>query len=339
MLKAKSIIAFSIIQIAIGSLLISCSKNSDYYAIENDFLTGVAPIPANFPGTQTDWLNMFELIDECSSIVTAQNPWRDSIETSGEIPDFIKLIHNQQSNHNYEILYGINFFEQKDEFKALLETNNSNDNSWNNNEAKLLYRELAKDIIRKYNPKYLALGLEVNSYYSKNPEDFFLFVNFYSDLYDELKRESPSTMIFVTFQLEMLNGIGDDTWGFEIDNQWDIIDLFNDKLDLLVLTTYPEVEFSSVENIPDNYYSDLSNYTNKTIAFSEIGWSSNIRGEGEQVDFAKKLLSQIENCNIEFVNWIFMHDLPGAGPLTKTGFRKSNGKPKEIWFFWKTQKK
>lgn len=52
---------------------------------ERNYLLGVVPLPANFPGIQEDWENMFVLIDQCADLVTAQNPWRDSLNQSGEI--------------------------------------------------------------------------------------------------------------------------------------------------------------------------------------------------------------------------------------------------------------
>lgn len=183
-------------------------SNSDPHG-SRDFLVGVAPIPRNYPGTQADWQDMFDKIQEVGELATAQSDWRDSVDTSGTIPEFIALLGNQKNTYHYEPVYGINFFQQSGNYDPILNVKTDPTNDWTNADAKALYQKVALDICATYHPRYLGLAVEVNSYYLKHTADFNRFVFFYKELYDLIKAAYPDTKVFVTFQLEMMKGLGD----------------------------------------------------------------------------------------------------------------------------------
>lgn len=303
---------------------------------QRNYKIGIGPIPEDFPGTQKTWLDMFEKIPEVGEIVIAQNEWRESIKKSGEVPEILHLVGTMKDKYGYMPQFGINFFQG--EGNAVLNTKDNSVNNWTNEDAKQKYKELALKICKNYNAEYLALAVEVNTYYQHHPEDFDRFVSVYKEIYDEIKTKYPHTKVFVTFQLEKMKGIGDKTFGADINPHWHLIDKFGDKLDLIAFTTYPEVEYSSPEKIPDNYYLEIRKHSNKKIAFTEIGWQSNNKTEKDQNDFILRFLQLTKGLNVECVNWVFMHDLPGFGPLKKVGLRKSNGTPKQSWDTWKKLK-
>lgn len=72
-------------------------------------------------------------------------------------------------------------------------------------------------------------------------------------------------------------------------------------------------------DIPINYYSQIKEYTNKRIAFTEIGWPSKV-SEDEQLNFIVRFLNLTKSMNIEFIQWIYLHDL---SPPTDTAPLKS----------------
>jgi len=303
---------------------------------QRSYKLGIGPIPKNFPGTQEGWLDMFEKIPEVGEIVVVQNEWRESIEKSGEIPEILQLVESMKNKYGYVPQFGINFFQG--EGKALLNTRNNRVNNWTNEDAKQQYKELALKICESYDAEYLALGVEVNTYYQYHPEDFDRFVSAYKEIYDEIKSKYPSTKVFITFQLEKMKGIGDKTFGAKLEPQWNLLDKFGDKLDLVAFTTYPEVEYNFPNEIPENYYLEIRKHTNKKVAFTEIGWQSTKRTEKDQNDFLLRFVQLTKKLDIECINWVFMHDLPGFGPLKKVGLRKNNGQPKQSWFVWKELK-
>lgn len=325
--------------------LISCggSSSDKREGVTDDtrcFFMGVAPIWKNFKETsdsetvKTNILDMLGKISAAGELVTAQEPWRDNSGTSGTIPSLISLIGGQENAYGYKPLYGINFFTQSGNYDAILSVPANSVNDWSNVEARDLYRQTALAICTAYNPKYLALGLEVNSYYLKHSNDFVRFVSFYKKLYDEIKTIYPDTMVFVTFQLEMMKGIGDTTWGTAVDPHWELIDTFDGKLDLIVFTSYPEVEYATPGSIPDDYYTEIRKHVSKPVAFSEIGWSSTRNNEYDQSQFIDLTLPRMNELKPVFVNWIFMHDPDTGGPLNQTGLRNYDGSAKLAWSTW-----
>lgn len=301
---------------------------------QRDFKIGIGPIPRNFPGSsQQDFLDMFDKIKEVAELVIAQNEWRDSGAKSGDIPEYLMLLGIQKETYHYESVFGINFFQG--EGKAILNMSDNPVNDWTNEEAKDKYRNVALEIIRRYNPKYLGLAIEVNTYYQYHPEDFERFVQAYKQIYDEIKIIYPDIKLFVSFQLERMKGIGKKYFGQTIAPHWHLIDTFGDKLDLVAFTTYPELEYGSPAEIPEDYYLEIKKYTDKPIAFTEIGWSAKSRIDESQIKFISKFMALTNTLNKEFVAWVFMHDLKTPGPLTKVGLRNSKGFPKKSWFLWK----
>lgn len=279
---------------------------------------------------------MFDKIREAADIVIAQNEWRDSVAKSGEIPEYLMLLGMQKEQYDYEPVFGINFFQG--EANAILNTPNNPVKDWTNEKAKEMYKNVALEIIRRYSPKYLSLGIEVNTYYQHHPEDFERFVEAYKQIYDEIKKDYPDIKLFVSFQLEKMKGLGKKSFGVEIKPHWHLIDKFDGKLDLVAFTTYPELEYDSPDKIPEDYYSQIKKYTSKPVAFAEIGWSAWRPAEESQVNFILKFMELTKTLNKEFVAWVFMHDLKTPGPLTKVGLRNSSGFPKESWFLWEKLK-
>jgi len=306
----------------------------DGACVGRGFKVGVAPIPRNFPGNESEWFDAYMMVQEVGELATIQSTWRDSIELSGEIPKFINDSGTYHDYFNFTPVYGINFFNQSSPtYDPFLNMTGNPINNWSNVDAREKYLETALRICNDFNPEYLGLAVEVNSYEIDHYDDFVLFMGLYDIFHTAVKTNCPDTKVFVTFQLETMKGIG--YWDEE---QWWMLDAFGDKLDLVVFTTYPEINYSSPEGIPLDYYSEITEHTNKKIAFSEIGWSSTEGGEEAQVEFIDTFLERTEGLDMEFVNWIFMHDLPGEGPLFKTGLRYDNGTAKDAWFRWKALK-
>jgi hypothetical protein len=281
---------------------------------------------------------MFDKIPEAGELVTAQSEWRDSVDESGSIPEFIALLGDQKDIYHYEPVYGINFFQQSGNYDPSLNVNTDPTNDWTNADAKALYKQVALDICATYHPRYLGLAVEVNSYYLKHTADFSRFVVFYKELYGLIKADYPDTKVFVTFQLEMMKGLGDAIWGFPVDPHWEVLDLFDGKLDLIVFTSYPEVEYSSPEELPDDYYTEITQHTSRKIAFTEIGWSCDHSTEAIQSRFIIRFLHLTGSLDLEFVDWIYMHDLPGSGFPSTVGLRYTNGTAKAGWDQWKALK-
>jgi len=235
------------------------------------------------------------------------------------------------------------------------------DNSWANADARLKFKQTVMAIYNTYHPLYFAIGLEVNTYYQYHPDDFANFVSLYTECYDAI-RASPggsSTAVYPVFQLERMQGIGTAV-GYSGVAQWAILDQFGGKIDLLVFTTYPEVEYATPADIPSDYYTGIyasvpGALQSRKIAFSEIGWNSDnlisVTGTSNsylsQVAFIDRfavLVNPLKDAGqVEFVVWAYMHDTIATGtfdPFRTIGLKDCHGDPKgpanDVWNEWKS---
>jgi hypothetical protein len=225
----------------------------------------------------------------------------------------------------------------------------TNPNDWTNELTKQKYLEVALNICEQHQPEYLGLGVEVNTYYESYPEDFARYVEYYKVMYETIKDGGlcPDVKIFVTFQLEKMKGLGQNV-GFSGISQWEIFDMFDGKLDLLVFTSYPEFEYVDANDIPNAYYDGIydnlpASLLNIKIGFSEMGWNSeqNLYADadnsiGMQADFISWFAQITNNLNtgdkLEFATWIFMHDFQIGDFMVgrSMGLKNNDGTHKEI---------
>jgi hypothetical protein len=198
-----------------------------------------------------------------------------------------------------------------------------------------LWVEEAKKIAQEFKPEYFSLGNEINDYFYIHPEDLDAYISLYDEAYSEIKKVSPNTKVFAVFSYDHM-----------IDNaQYDMITRFDPRSNLIGLTTYPWAQFDAPGDIPADYYSRLNRYTNKPIAFTEIGWISSAgkgSSEKEQADFLVRFLELTKSNNVEMVNWLFLHETTFSGELAsavkpETGtisLKNADGSKKEIYDMW-----
>jgi hypothetical protein len=198
-------------------------------------------------------------------------------------------------------------------------------------------------------PPYFALGIEINRYYEDDPTGFDAYVNLYAETYDAIKAISPQTLVFPIFQYEkMRSGVffsGDD----QTQPEWDLLDKFNEHVDLVAFTTYPFLLYATPAELPDDYYAEIKRHTTQKIAFTEIGWPSAALSvmpdspfggsPDEQSDFVRRFFSLTSDLPLEMALWSFPHDV---GPdfnaaFTSISLRENNGTPKpalQVWQFY-----
>lgn len=208
-------------------------------------------------------------------------------------------------------------------------------------ETKQLYKTSLLNFVKKYKPKYIGIGIEINILYEKSPEDFTAFTDLYNEIYKEIKQISPDTKVFTIFQLEKMKGLNGGLFGSknnEANAEWPLMEKFSS--DLAVFTTYPGLIYKTPAEIPANYYEEIKSKTNKPIAFTEIGWPSDSKvpgwesSEQEQLEFTKTFSTLTKNLNIEFEIWSFMYDQNTIEPFNTMGLFSSQGKEKEAWNSW-----
>ena len=189
----------------------------------------------------------------------------------------------------------------------------------------------AKNLAEDFQPKYLSLGNEVNDYFYLHPEDLESYLSLYDEAYTEIKKVSPDTQVFVVFSYTHL-----------IDNdQWELVETFDARADIIGLTTYPWKHYDAPEELPQTYYVQVTNHTSKPIAFTEIGWPSD-DSETEQAEFLSVFQQRTAGMDLEMVNWLFLHEVKLEGNIgsiteeeTQTiALKTANGTKKEIYSKW-----
>jgi len=200
-------------------------------------------------------------------------------------------------------------------------------------EFRRLWVDEARKIAQEFRPEYFSLGNEINDYFYLHPEELDAYLSLYDEARSAIKNVSPETKVFVVFSYNHL-----------IENdQWDMIETFSNRSDLIGLTTYPAAGFDAPGDIPTDYYTRLNNHTDKPTAFTEIGWPSSGTGsEDEQAEFLVRFLELTEGMDLEMVNWLFLHEPQLTGiaasisqPGTSTvSLKNADGTRKKIYALW-----
>ncbi len=294
--------------------------------VEPKSLKGITLTPKSFDSQ--DFNNFFNEAKRAGSIISWSGDWQELSSNQNGGP---KIITELSSTYKYTPLIEIQFFAQSTG-KLLRPLNEK---------TKQEYKDNAVNFIKKYKPKYFAIGIEINALYEKSPQDFDEFTTFYNEIYDSLKSASSNTKIFTIFQLEKIKGLNGGLFGDENNknnNQWFLINKF--KSDLTAFTTYPSLIYKNPSDIPSNYYSEIKSYTSKPIAFTEIGWHSAPSPKGwesnqdKQSQFISIFFNLTKNLNKEISIWGFLYDQKTIEPFNSMGLFENNGNPKKSWSAW-----
>lgn len=198
-------------------------------------------------------------------------------------------------------------------------------------------------VVKNYKPDYLAIGVEINMLYERNPRQFDAFVSLYQEAYDAAKHNNSRTKVFPTFQLEDLEG----NFGDIHPPHWEVIDRFRGKMDVLAISTYPFLSgLRSAAEIRPDYYSQLKKHWDGEIVISETGHASapveghvNVGTEEDQQAYLTRLFQESESNGFSMVIWFAALDPSfasgGASAVFKDiGLRRSDGANKLAWSTW-----
>lgn len=157
-------------------------------------------------------------------------------------------------------------------------------------------------------PEYLVLATEANLLFRFNRPEFENFRSLYTQAYNMVKIISPKTKVGASYLYTVwyVNYVRENT---------DVPGMLT-PYDMVAFTGYPEDivnagVYDSIASIPPEWYGAARNaYPNTTIGFSEMGWSSKIRGTPElQAEFVRNLPRLMSKTNPEFITWAVLHDV------------------------------
>ena len=96
------------------------------------------------------------------------------------------------------------------------------------------------------------------------------------------------------------------------------------EFDIAVFTTYPCLIFTDPSEIPADYYTEITEYTSKPVAFTEMGWFRDgftgwESSVDEQAEFIDLFFEATEEMPVEFVTWSFLYDPDAQIPFDQMG--------------------
>lgn len=189
------------------------------------------------------------------------------------------------------------------------------------------FREAVINFVKNNEVPLLGLGNEIDQEYFDSPARYDTLIYTLTSLATEVKAASPNTKVFTIFQLERIKGLQGGLFGKQNDsnnNLWKLVQGAS-GFDYIAFTTYPCLIYKDPAEIPDEYYSEIANYTKLPIIFTEIGWfrETPFKGwessETEQSQFIARFKSLTERIAPSVVIWPFLYDQDIAAPFKQIG--------------------
>jgi hypothetical protein len=264
-------------------------------------------------------LDHFQRLSEHSDFILVQPniPWEDFLQgVDGEskaredIKNQVTLARQFGLGWIFVVdpLNGLN----RREFKGLPESWPA---SFSNPDVRQAFVNFSKWIVREFEPAYLGLASEINTYMDAYPDDVEAYVSLYKETYAQVKSIDPDVRIFVTFQWDDLNNMFPPAseGRAQYATNWDQVEVFEPYLDLWVISSYPYFAFPQGMDIPGDYYAPLLEKTDKPLAVAEGGWSSMpigpVRGdEAGQEAYLQAIHDQLGE-RLDFWVYLILSDL------------------------------
>lgn len=174
------------------------------------------------------------------------------------------------------------------------------------------YTNFCRYMIYKFQPDYMAYGIEVNMLAEKNPAQFEKYMKLLDFVYKTLKQENPNLPLFLTIQAE----------SFHKDKvkQAEAIKKLLPFTDYIAVSSYPYIQYPDPKDIPSNWLSQIHDLApDKPFAISETGFmaedlyseefKTTIPGnEDWQLHYVHFLLNEVNRLKGKFVVWYVPKD-------------------------------
>jgi hypothetical protein len=313
-------------------------------------------------------IDTYKAIGQHGDVVLLQQniPWADFAKGADAVSSSITDIHNQYilaHQNGLEVIFVVDALNglNRSQFQGLPFGWKA---SFADPRVRTAFTNFTMRIVREFHPHYLGLASEINTYADAHPEDFPNFMSLYNSVYDQVKAEAPDTQVFVTFQWEELNNLIPQVAKGRTPRQidWNQVEIFEPKLDVWAISSYPFVAYRSGADIPADYYSPLLKQTSKPLAVAEGGFTSAPVGQisgtpQDQVDYLNAIHSQIGGDRLAF--WIYLlindfnldsyaklmnqrgqnRDVNTLGMFASVGLTKSDRTPKPALAVWDSFRK
>ncbi len=271
---------------------------------------GIAVTPKNFPAhTMDDIDEAFQMVKEIGDHAVFIYQWSELNF------DLARLMMEKAREAGLVAILGLSpttLGEGRKELDlpAHLRQRAGADVSFSNPIIREAFKLSAKSLAR-LRPPYLCLATEINFLALQRLHEYVHFASLYKEVYREVKRVSPESKVFVSFQWEWVR-ILDAKELDRIKEHTKVIDIFRPELDAIGLTTYPSPFHNSPTELPMDYYFWMYRHIRKRdeVIFMEVGWPTSGTGsEEEQAAFIRKLPRLLEGINVKVLAWALLHDV------------------------------
>ncbi len=307
------------------------------------FGMGFLAVPAKL--SETSYIELFDIVARHGDLLMVQRavPWAalsaDGAPSSWEIAT-VDRERAWSQERGLDLLVAIDPWEPTDRGRLVGETRGLGFDDPAIVESYLSY---VKFVVERYQPRWIALAVDVDQFAAARPEQLDAFQAAYIEAYRLVKELAPRTMAFLTFQLEDLQGLV--PWGTAHDPQWGLVIRFAPFLDLLAVSSFPSLIFPFQGDIPEEYFSRLFAF-GKPLAVLPVGYASQPGRDGVtfgdpagQRAFVERLLREAEKGDWELIVWLTPQDpeFEVASPydlVARMGLRDEAGMAKLAWNVW-----
>lgn len=283
-----------------------------------DLGTTLSPRGHTSSQTDQDFLDHLRLHSPWGRVVAFHANWRDDVASAGEIPELGLVAGIAAESNPFTLAMGFGWADGEGDPDLTSESDPAND-SWTNVETRNEYRDMVVEFAETYQPPYLFLGNETNSYAVTHTQaEWLAWVSQLEECIAAIDAVAPDTVVFTSFQLERMKGVGGDLTGWGDTPQWELLDDVAGipGLDAISFTSYPYFEHASPGEIPDDYYLEIADHWSGPVIFTEIGWLAKGSfpfpgGEQQQADFVTRFFALTGELDLGYVAWLFLHDFDG----------------------------
>ncbi len=313
--------------------------------LQRSFLMGVSSQPAQT--TEDAYSDAFDVAEAAGEVVLIQRtpPWSEFVpggSISHRTEQLTLLEEDLAQKHDLKLFLAIDPTLPGDRSQLANLPEDLAGEGFANPDVRAAFISYAKYLALNYKPAYMALGVEVDMIYrGRGDGSFRNFLSLYFEAYDAVKSVSPDTMVFPTFQYEDMLGLLNT--GSPTLPSWSLVNRFEPKIDMLAVTSYPSLVFSSVSELPSDYYDALAGRLDKPVIFASVGWNSSEDpstdpSDSAQVSFLYRVLTAAEHLDARMLVWYLGRDpeaVPaGFAPLSHMGLHDAEGNPKTVWRIW-----
>jgi hypothetical protein len=193
------------------------------------------------------------------------------------------------------------------------------------------YKAYVEYMVQRFNPVFVALSIEVNSYVENCPGAWPEVRSLLNEVYAAQKTLRPDLPVFNTFTINQLWKATSACHGFvETCIDAGLAAIGDLSGDLFAISTYPLIVYRvNGDNLPSNWLSIFAEKTGKPVAIAETGWQAysidtrdpdqpeqcvTIPSSAEDQDWwMQRILADAESLDMPFVVWWANHDyIPAA---------------------------